>query len=264
MNDLERNGIIFLKVTINTKFLNCLQPKWLKAKKLEKTCDPLALVAHTGSSSRTTTPYDGTHPSSVVDYDDDYQRDTVQNNSDDPLTFAMILLARAITRNFSNLTNNHLCTSSNTKNQAIVQGDGVNIQSKNFGNDGRNTRRSYVQEEVIEGTNVQNDAGNIQMTLRTTSSTTAANVQCYNCSEKAKQDEAGLILTDEHNDFLFADALRMEEIEELSANIFLMARIQPANIDSDIGLSYDFAFLSEVKTPSTSYVNPLFVKDNLK
>ncbi|GJR28548.1 hypothetical protein Tco_1104780 [Tanacetum coccineum] len=30
----------------------------------------------------------------------------------------------------------------------------------------------------------------------------------------AKQDEAGVILTDEQNDFLFADASRMEEIEE--------------------------------------------------
>ncbi|GJV34917.1 hypothetical protein Tco_1407394 [Tanacetum coccineum] len=101
-----------------------------------------------GSSSRTTIPYYVTHPSSVVDYDDDYQGDVVQNNSDDPLTYAMIWLAR----------------------------DRVNIQSRNFGNDGRNTRRSHVQEEVIEGTNVQNDAGNIQRTLQTSSSGTVANV----------------------------------------------------------------------------------------
>ncbi|GKE26346.1 hypothetical protein Tco_1441730 [Tanacetum coccineum] len=60
----------------------------------------------------------------------------------------------------------------------IVQADKVHIQSKNSGYDGRNIRRSYVQEEVIEGNNVQNDAGNIQRTLRTTSSGTAANVQC--------------------------------------------------------------------------------------
>ncbi|GKG56877.1 hypothetical protein Tco_0582228, partial [Tanacetum coccineum] len=76
-----------------------------------------------------------------------------------------ILLARVITQRFSNLTNNHLRTSSNTRNQAIVQGDRVNIQSRNSGNDGRNTRRLYVQEEMIEGNNVQNDAGNIQRTL---------------------------------------------------------------------------------------------------
>ncbi|GJU97148.1 hypothetical protein Tco_1326419 [Tanacetum coccineum] len=134
------------------------------------------------------------------------------------------------------------------------------IQSKNSGNDGRYTRRSYVQAEVIEGTNVKNDAGNIQRTLRTTSSGTAAN--CF-MEQKllTEQDEAGVILTDKQNDFLFADASRMEEIEELSANICLMARIQPTNFDSDEGPSYDFAFLSELQTPSTSYVNPLFAKD---
>ncbi|GJT36887.1 uncharacterized mitochondrial protein-like protein [Tanacetum coccineum] len=291
MNDLERNDIIFPNVTDSYNDLfDYLQQfeklvNALRAKKVEKSHDPLALVAHTGSSSRTTTPYYVTHPLSVVDYDDDYQGDDVQNNFEDPLTTTMILLARAITQRFSNPTNNRLCTSSNTRNQAIVQGDKVNIQSKNSGNDGRNIRRSYVQEEIIEGNNVQNDAGNIQRTLRTTSSGTAANVQCYNCSEKghyarncpkprvrdskyfmeqmllAKQDEAGVILTDEQNDFLFADASRMEEIEELSANICLMARIQPTNFDSDEGPSYDFAFLSEVQTPSTSYVNPLFAKD---
>ncbi|GKE58303.1 retrovirus-related pol polyprotein from transposon TNT 1-94, partial [Tanacetum coccineum] len=97
-------------------------------------------------------------------------------------------------------------TSSNTRNQAIVQADRVNIQSRNSGNDCRNTRRSYVQEEIIKGS--------------------AANVQCYNCSEKGhyarncpkpkvrdskyfmeqillgKQDEAGVTLTDEQNEFL--------------------------------------------------------------
>ncbi|GJV43511.1 retrovirus-related pol polyprotein from transposon TNT 1-94 [Tanacetum coccineum] len=199
----------------------------------------------TSSLSRTSSPYYVTHPSVVVDYDDDYQGDTGQNNSDDPLTFAMILLARAIIRNFSNLINNHLCTSSNTRNQAIVQGDNVNIQRKNSG--------------------------------------TIANVQCYNCYEKghyarncpkprirdlkyfmehmllAKQDEAGVILTNDQNDFLFADVSRMEEIKELSTNICLMNKIQPANID---GSSNDYAFLSGVQTSSTSYVNPLFAKDN--
>ncbi|GJW71416.1 hypothetical protein Tco_0128333 [Tanacetum coccineum] len=30
MNDLERNGITIPLVTVNTKFINCLQPEWLK------------------------------------------------------------------------------------------------------------------------------------------------------------------------------------------------------------------------------------------
>ncbi|GJW63166.1 hypothetical protein Tco_0115050 [Tanacetum coccineum] len=47
----------------------------------------------------------------------------------------------------------------------------------------------------------------------------------------------------------------MEELEEMSANICMMARIQPANIDSVEGPSFDSAFISEVQTSSTSYMN---------
>ncbi|GKC01130.1 hypothetical protein Tco_0987266 [Tanacetum coccineum] len=109
MNDLERNGMHFLIVTINTKFLNSLQPELLKyvtqvclakhltvdtfadlfnylrqfkklvnvsrAKKLEISHYPLALVAHTGSSSKNTSSYYVTHPTSVVDYEDEYQQE---------------------------------------------------------------------------------------------------------------------------------------------------------------------------------------------
>ncbi|GKB16045.1 hypothetical protein Tco_0849968 [Tanacetum coccineum] len=57
---------------------------------------------------------------------------------------------------------------------------------------------------------------------------------------------------DEQNDFIFADALRKEEIEELSANICLMARIQPANNTFDARPSYDFAFISEVQSSSNN------------
>ncbi|GKB57650.1 hypothetical protein Tco_0913836, partial [Tanacetum coccineum] len=202
-----------------------------RAKKLEKSHDPLALVAHTGSSSRQTSSYYVTHPTSVVDYDDEYQQDDVHNNSEDPLVSAMLLLAKAITQNFSNPTNNRLRASSNTRNQAIIQGDRVNIQSRNSGNTGRNSRRAYVQEEVVEGMNAPNEIGNVQSTLRTPS------------SGNTSTDEAGVILTDEQNDFLFADASRMEEIEELSANICLMARIQPDDHSFDDGLSYESAFI---------------------
>ncbi|GKG58633.1 hypothetical protein Tco_0594403, partial [Tanacetum coccineum] len=66
----------------------------------------------------------------------------------------------------------------------------------------------------------------------------------------AKQDEAGVLLTDEQNNFFFADASRMEEIKELSANICLMARIQPTNNTFDAGPSNDYAFISEVQSSS--------------
>ncbi|GJR07543.1 hypothetical protein Tco_0790195 [Tanacetum coccineum] len=269
MNDMERNDMHFL-----IQFEKLVNVS--RVKKLEKSHDPLALVAHTGSSSRNTSSYYVTHPTSVVDYEDEYQQDDVHTNSEDPLAFAMLLLARAITQKFSTLTNNRLRTSSNTRNQAIIQGDRVNIQSRNSGNVGINNRRAYVQEEIIEGSNAPNETGNVQRTLRTSSSGNTSTVQCYNCSGKghcarnypkprvrdskyfmeqmllAKQDEAGVILTDEQNDFLFVDASRMEEIEELNANICLMAIIQPADNTSDAGPSYDSAFISEVQSSSNN------------
>nr|GEY58447.1 hypothetical protein [Tanacetum cinerariifolium] len=193
---LERNDMHLPIFTINKKFLNSLQPEWLKyvtqvrlakrltvdmfddlfdylhqfeklvntsrAKKLEKSHDPLALIAHTGSSSRNTSSYYVTHPTYVVDYDNEYQQDDIQTNFEDPLTSTMLVLARAITQNFSNPTNNRLRTLSNTKNQAVIQGDRVNIQSRNSGNAGRNNTRAYVQEEVVE---VSNEIGNVQRTL---------------------------------------------------------------------------------------------------
>ncbi|GJX35884.1 retrovirus-related pol polyprotein from transposon TNT 1-94 [Tanacetum coccineum] len=228
----------------------------------------MALVAHTGSSSRNTSSYYVTHPTLVVDYEDEYQQDDVHTNFEDPLTSAMLLLAQAITQNFSTSTNNRLRTSSNTRNQAIIQGDRVNIQIRNSGNAGRNNKRAYVQE-IVEGSNGPNETGNVQRTLRASSSGNTSTVQCYNYSGKghyarncpkprvrdskyfmeqmllAKQDEAGVILTDEQNDFLFAGASRMEEIKELSANICLMARSPPADNTSDAGPSYDYAFISE-------------------
>ncbi|GKC48642.1 hypothetical protein Tco_1071387, partial [Tanacetum coccineum] len=75
-------------------------------------------------------------------------------------------------------------------------------------------------------------------------------------------DEAGVTLTDEQNDFLVADTTRMEEIKELSANICLIARIQPTNINYDAGPSYDSTCLSKVQNTSTSFVTLLFAKDN--
>ncbi|GJW03382.1 retrovirus-related pol polyprotein from transposon TNT 1-94 [Tanacetum coccineum] len=64
-----------------------------------------------------------------------------------------------------------------------------------------------------------------------------------------ERDEAGIILPRQRV-ISIADASRMEEIEELSTNICLMARIQPVDDTSDDGPSYESAFISEVGTRS--------------
>ncbi|GJU94041.1 hypothetical protein Tco_1318797 [Tanacetum coccineum] len=147
-------------------------------------------------------------PTSVLIHEDGvpagWMFTAVNTNSED-LWHLQCCYCSSITKNF-NSNNKSLHTSSNTRNQAIIQGDRVNIQSRNSGNTGRNNRRAYVLEEIVEGSNAPNETGNVQRTL-------------------SNLDEAGVILTDEQNDFLFVDASRMEEIKELSANIYFMARI---------------------------------------
>nr|GEY95471.1 hypothetical protein [Tanacetum cinerariifolium] len=155
--EIELMNLILL--SIPNDIYNSVQFKKLvntsRAKKLGEYHDPLALVAHTGSSSRNTSSYYVTHPTSVVDYDDKYPQDDIQTNSKDPLTSAI--------------------------NQAVIQSDRVNIQSRNSGNAGRNNRRAYVQAKVADGSY---ETGNVQRTLQNSSSGSTSTVQCYNCSEK--------------------------------------------------------------------------------
>ncbi|GJW69888.1 hypothetical protein Tco_0126805 [Tanacetum coccineum] len=96
VNIMDRNNVRPIPMSINTKFLNCLQSEWRKydqlydslvqfephvlaskAKKATKNHDPLALLAKSNASLSNSSyllqPYYVTHPSSVVDYEDEYQ-----------------------------------------------------------------------------------------------------------------------------------------------------------------------------------------------
>ncbi|GKB99908.1 hypothetical protein Tco_0986045 [Tanacetum coccineum] len=158
----NRNNVCLIPVEVNTKFLNCLQPRWgkyvtiirhnqtgekvtydelydslaqfephvqaSKEKRGTRNHDPLALIAHSNASSLQShanpsyspQPYYITLPSSVVDYEDEYQEELQRDSQEDKLTSAMMLLAQEITQKFSIPTNNCLRTSSNTRNQAVI------------------------------------------------------------------------------------------------------------------------------------------------
>ncbi|GJV92375.1 integrase, catalytic region, zinc finger, CCHC-type containing protein [Tanacetum coccineum] len=192
VNVMEQNNIHPLSISINTKFLNSLQPEWSKyvtmtrqianiketefdnlfdtliqyephviasrAKKAARNHDPLGLVAHLNvhslhshvspSYSHSLQPYYVTHPSSVIDYEEDYQREKQGDAQEDKLTTAMMLLARAITQCYSTLTNNRLRTSSNTWNQAVIQDGRVDIQRKNVGYAGNGNGTQGNQIEI--------------------------------------------------------------------------------------------------------------------
>nr|GEV05685.1 ribonuclease H-like domain-containing protein [Tanacetum cinerariifolium] len=141
VNFMDRNEIRPLLISINTKFLNSLQPEWSKyvtmcrqnvnlkevdydhlfdtlsqyephvnaskAKKATRNHDPLALTAHSHvhcshshaspSYSHSPQPYYVTHPSSVIDYKEDYQGELQGYAQEDKRTTTMMMLAREIT-----------------------------------------------------------------------------------------------------------------------------------------------------------------------
>ncbi|GJV94368.1 hypothetical protein Tco_1545945 [Tanacetum coccineum] len=193
INVIDQNNVRPQEISINTKFLNSLQPEWSKyvtmtrqkyalktaeydqlydhlsqfephvnaskAKKATRNHDPLALVSnshahssnsHTSSSyCHSPQPYYFTHPSSVIDNYDDYQREIQGDAQEDKLTTAMMLLARAISQHYSTPTNNRLHTSSNIRNQVVTQDGRVDIQSKNVGyagNGNRNARQTAMSQ----------------------------------------------------------------------------------------------------------------------
>ncbi|GJR30823.1 putative ribonuclease H-like domain-containing protein [Tanacetum coccineum] len=258
VNIMNRNNVHPIPVSINTKFLNCLQPEWSKyvtmvrhnqtrdtvsydvlydslvqfephvlaskAKKAAKNYDPLALLVYSNASSShshanssySPQPYYVTHPSSVVDYKDEYQGELQGDSQEDKLT------------------------SSNIRNQARVP--------------------------------------------RTESTLGKANVQCYNCNEKghyardyqkprmrdakyfreqmllALKDEAGSNLNNKENDFMIDSSYGDETMEELTAAVMLMARIQPADGNTETVPSYDAKAVNEVNALSKVHEQVSHVK----
>ncbi|GKA23502.1 hypothetical protein Tco_0709535 [Tanacetum coccineum] len=100
-----------------------------------------------------------------------YEREAICDDQGDSLTTAMMLIAQEITQRYSIPTNNRLRTYSNTGNQAIVQADRMDIQSKNVGNADRavtntltavTSRRLLIpiQGDVAGNVNVQRNTGN--------------------------------------------------------------------------------------------------------
>ncbi|GJW55682.1 putative ribonuclease H-like domain-containing protein [Tanacetum coccineum] len=214
---MDRNNVRPIPVSINTKLLNCLQPEWSKyvtmhpkAKRAARNHDPLALIAHSNASSsqshanpsysHSPQPYYVTHPSSVVDYEEDYQGVLQGDSQEDKLTTTMMLLARAITQKFSTSTNNHLRTLSNTRNQVVIQDGKANVQCYNCNEKGHYARdcpklrvrdAKYFREQML----------------------------------LAMKDQAGSNLNNEENDFMLDNSFGDETLEELTVALIMMARI---------------------------------------
>ncbi|GKE83450.1 retrovirus-related pol polyprotein from transposon TNT 1-94, partial [Tanacetum coccineum] len=189
-----------------------------KAKKATKNHDLLALIAHSNASSsqfHAHSPYSQqlyyvTYPSSVVDYEDEYQGELQRDSQKDKL---------------------------------ITDGR-VDIQTKNEGYGGNGNKNTGIQSrnQAFNAGNGNDDSNQIiQHVLRTESTSRKANFLCYNCNEKghyshdcqkprvrdakyfreqmllAMKDEAGSNLNSEENDFMLDTSYGEETMEELTA-----------------------------------------------
>ncbi|GJS01971.1 hypothetical protein Tco_0949631 [Tanacetum coccineum] len=105
VNIMDCNNVCPIQVSINTKFLNCLQPKWSKYVTMfchNQTRDTVsydALIAFQcfstnphANSSYSPQPYYVIHSSSIVDYEDEYQGELQGGSQDDKLTTAMMMV----------------------------------------------------------------------------------------------------------------------------------------------------------------------------
>nr|GEV38097.1 putative reverse transcriptase domain-containing protein [Tanacetum cinerariifolium] len=194
-----------------------------KAKKAAKNHDLLALFAHSNASSSPShanssyspQPYYVTHPSSVVDYEDEYQGELQGDSQEDKLTTSMMLLARAITQKFSTPTNNHLRYGGNGNRNA-------RRQNKNQAFNAGHYIRDFQKPRVRDATYFRE-----QMLL-------------------SMKDEAESNLKDKENDIMLDNSYGNEILEELTAAVIMMARIQLANDNANSEPSYDAEAVSEV------------------
>nr|GEV14362.1 copia protein [Tanacetum cinerariifolium] len=302
MNDLKQNKHFPEKIASNLKFLNNLQPEWsrhvtivhqtkdlytanytrlcdflkynqnevddLKAERLAKTQDPLALMA-TSNNPYTFPVLHQDQPS----FSQNYMQQPMPNPEDitNPTTainMALALIAKSFKLNYSTPTNNNQRISSNPRNRQIAQ-PGVNMgqdrQMQMVRDNGGNQFRQYARQNVgnlngyndVQNIRNQNPNGNGNLvTARAESNATGHNgnqIRCYNCRGVghfarnctvrprrrdafylqthlliAQKEEAGIQLQAEEFDLMVA-AADLDEIEELNANCILMANLQQAS-----------------------------------
>ncbi|GJY84577.1 hypothetical protein Tco_0497953 [Tanacetum coccineum] len=186
-------------------------------KRAAKIHDSLALVAHTyasSSSSRSPPDYYVTQSPSMIVYDDDYQGEAICDDQEDKIK--------------------QLCK--------MIE---CYIQSRNVGNSGRYVRRTTDNQ----GDSARN--GNVQIKTRNGIAKGHYARDCPKLMARdskyfqehmllAKKDEAEILLINEHNDFLLADASEVEEFEVLNATVFMMAQIHQTGNDYGNELNYDF------------------------
>nr|GEW45932.1 hypothetical protein [Tanacetum cinerariifolium] len=184
----------------------------LKAKRLAKTQDPLALMATSNNPYAFPAPHQD-QPS----FNQNYMQQPMLNPKDiiDPTTamnMALALMAKAFKLNYSTPTNNNQRISSNPRNRQIAQPGNLNGY-----NDVQNVENQNGNGNLVSTRAEGNAAGQNENQIR-----------CYNC----RGDEEGIQLQAEEFDLMVA-AADLDKIEEVNANCILMANLQQASTSEE-------------------------------
>nr|GEU77267.1 hypothetical protein [Tanacetum cinerariifolium] len=318
MNDLKRNKPFPEKIASNLKFLNNLQPEWsrhvtivhqtkdlhttdytqlydflkynqkevdeLKAERLAKIQDPLALMANSNNPYAFLAPHQD-QPS----FNQNYMQQPIPNPEDitDPTTtinMALGLMAKAFKLNYLTPTNNNQRISSNPRNRQIAQ-PGMNMgqdrQMQMVGGNGGNQFRQYagnltgyndvqnIGNQVIQNAvqnlrvqNIGNQNGGVGHYARNYTVRPRRRDAAYLQTQLliAQKEEAGIQLQAKEFD-LMAAAADLDEIEEVNGNCILMANLQQAltlGTQSDKAPVYDSDGSAEVHDYENCNDNEIF------
>ncbi|GJZ17866.1 putative ribonuclease H-like domain-containing protein [Tanacetum coccineum] len=275
VNIMDRNNVRPISVSINTKFLNCLQPEWRKY---------VTIIRHNQNGDNVS--YDVLYDS-LLQFEPHVLASKAKKvaKNHDPL--ALIAHSNAFS------TQSHASSSYSpqpyyiTHPSSVVDDGRVGIQTKNAsygGNANKNARRQN-KNQVFNARNRSDESNQIvQRVLRTNSTLGKANIQCYNYNEKGHyareckkpkvhdakyfreqmlltmKDEAGSNLTNVENDFMLDTSYEEDTLEELTVVVMLMARLQPADDNAKNVISYDAKAVSEVNASSKVHEQVSHVK----
>nr|GEX49248.1 hypothetical protein [Tanacetum cinerariifolium] len=253
------------KIASNLKFLNNLQPEWsrhvtivhqtkdlhttdytqlydflkynqkevddLRAERLAKTHDPLALMANSNKPFN----YQVFHPDQPSS--STYMQQPQPNNNyiTDPITamnMTLVLMAKAFKQNYSTPTNNNQRISSNPRNRQIAQ-PVQNVKNQVSQNAVQNSSVRNVGNQnrviVVLGIANQNLNGNGHLARNYTVRPRRRDASYLQTQLLiAQKEEAGIQLQDEEFDLMVA-AADLDGIEKVNANCILMANLQQAS-----------------------------------
>nr|GFB82886.1 hypothetical protein [Tanacetum cinerariifolium] len=259
------NNEIFNMFTQEEQYTELLEPipelqqkevDELKAERLAKIQDPLALMANSNNPYASPAPHQDLSP-----FNQNYMQQPMTNPEDitDPTTamiMALALMAKAFKLNYLTPANNNQRISSNLRNRQIAQ-PGQNAGNLNGYNAVPNVGNQVAQNPKVQNDGIQNQIGNGNLVaVRAEGNATGHNenqIRCYNCRGVghfardctirpmrrdaaylqtqlliAQKEEAGIQLQAEECD-LMAIASDLDEIKEVNANCILMANLQQAS-----------------------------------